>query len=182
MKIRFRVERDIGGRDPGELWTKLSDVASIPRYWHGHREVKVLESEGSKHRVQIVYAFPSLGKGNVGESIIEVDRENKALSFDNYKGPVKGTIKVWIDEIENKIICVYDVEMSPFYAPVRGWVVEHFRRGVEHAFDRLLNSPRESGTMVAERRRARLIGGAGRTGNLGECWGAAAPRTLERAA
>ncbi len=144
MRIYFKVERDIDGHDPNELWTKLSDVSSIPNYWHGHREVKVLEMHDNKYRVEIVYAFPSVGKGNVGESIIETDQENKVLSFDNYKGPIKGAIKVWIDEKKNKIYCIYDVEMSSIYAPAKGWVAEHFKQGVEHAFDRLLGSLEKS--------------------------------------
>jgi len=74
----------------------------MPEFWHGHREVKVLERNGNVYKVQIRYAFPSFGNGNLGESIIEVDEKMKVLSFKNYKGPVKGSIKVWIDEGEKK--------------------------------------------------------------------------------
>ncbi len=138
MKIFFKVERNINGYDLDELWNMLSDVGAIPKYWHGHREIKVLENNGNRYKVKIRYAFPSLGNGNVGESIIEIDQENKILSFCNYKGPVKGTIKVWIDENENKMSCVYDIEMSAIYVLFKGWIVRHFKKGVEHAFDRLL--------------------------------------------
>ncbi len=140
MKIYFKVERDIKGYDPNVLWSKLTDIASIPNYWHGHREVEIMESDGNKHRAKIVYAFPAIGKINVGESIIRTDQENKVLSFDNYKGPIKGIIKIWIDEKENKISCTYDVAMSSLYLPVKSWIVQHFKQGVEHAFDRLLDS------------------------------------------
>ena len=74
MKIRFKVERDITGCDPDELWRRLSDISSIPKYWQGHRSVKILEQKGSSYRVEVQYAFPSLAKGNVGESMIEVER------------------------------------------------------------------------------------------------------------
>ncbi|MFP3262210.1 MAG: SRPBCC family protein [Nitrososphaeria archaeon] len=138
MNVRFKIERNITGYDVDELWKKLSDIESIPEFWHGHREVKVLERNGNVYKVQIRYAFPSFGNGNLGESIIEVDEKMKVLSFKNYKGPVKGSIKVWIDEGEKKMVCVYDVSMSAIYLPTKNWIENHFKQGVERAFDRLL--------------------------------------------
>jgi len=90
VNVRFKIERNITGYDVDELWKKLSDIESIPEFWHGHREVKVLERNGNVYKVQIRYAFPSFGNGNLGESIIEVDEKMKVLSFKNYKGPVRG--------------------------------------------------------------------------------------------
>lgn len=134
------VERGIKGCDVDELWKKLSDVQSIPKYWHGHREVTVLEKDKNKYKVQIMYAFPSLGNGNVGKSIIEVDDRKKVLSFDNFEGPVKGKIRIWIDEDKRSIFCTYNVEMSPIYSITKGLIEYHFKQGVEHAFDRLIES------------------------------------------
>jgi ribosome-associated toxin RatA of RatAB toxin-antitoxin module len=140
VNIRFKVERSITCYDVDDLWKKLSDIKSIPEFWHGHREVKVLEKNGNKYKVQIRYAFPSFDNGNLGESIIEVDEKMKLLSFKNYKGPIKGSIIVWIDEREKKIVCVYNVSMSAIYLLAKGWIEKHFKQGVEHAFDRLLRS------------------------------------------
>ncbi|MGC8558826.1 MAG: hypothetical protein ACP5NC_07565 [Nitrososphaeria archaeon] len=66
-KISFTVERDIGDADVKELWRKLRDVQSIPKYWHGHREVNVLLKDEMGYHVTIKYAFPSIFGGNMGK-------------------------------------------------------------------------------------------------------------------
>lgn len=134
-RISFTVERNIGNVSVDELWRRLSDVQSIPKYWHGHREVNVLERDGNSYHVTIKYAFPSIFGGNMGKSIITVDDGMKAIKFNNTDGPVLGAITVRIDEKDQRLICEYNVSVS---SPMGGWVRKHFMSGVEHAFDRLL--------------------------------------------
>jgi len=134
-RVSFVAERDIGEASVDELWRRLSDVESIPKYWHGHREVNVLQKDGNIYHVTIRYAFPSIFGSNIGKSTVLVDEKMKAIKFDNTDGPVVGTITVRIDEVSRRLVCEYDVSVS---SPMGSWVRKHFMSGVEHAFDRLL--------------------------------------------
>ncbi|WP_069808028.1 hypothetical protein [Vulcanisaeta thermophila] len=139
-RITFRVSVSLDNLDPETAWGRLSDVESIPKYWHGHREVTVIERRGNSYYVRIRYAFPAPRNLNIGHAWINVDNKTKTLTFNNVDGPVRGVIKAYVDEAGKALVCEYDVDITWWQIPMKWWVRKHFMQGVRDALDRIVRS------------------------------------------
>lgn len=136
-RISFRVKVPLNTQRIPEVWARLRDVEHMPMYWHGHREVVVIESSGNEYLARVKFAFPAPGKLNVGLAKITIDENDKSITINHLKGPVRGVVKAWIDEDSGTIACEYDVRVSAWQVPFKWWVRRHFMRGVAHALERI---------------------------------------------
>ncbi|MGC8568956.1 MAG: hypothetical protein ACP5LW_03005 [Nitrososphaeria archaeon] len=137
MRISFRIERGFREGQEEEIWKRLSDVGSIPRYWRGHRDLRVIAKSGSLYVAWVKYAFPAVGRGNEGHAVIEVDDRSRRLRITSICGPVRGTIEATVDANGRKLACTYDVSISSIYLPFRRFAHSHFLKGAESALERL---------------------------------------------
>ncbi|ABW01888.1 type II toxin-antitoxin system RatA family toxin [Caldivirga maquilingensis] len=114
------------------LWSLVSRVEDYPKYWHGHREVKVIGSSGGKLLVNIRFAFN--GPLNHGTAYVELG--NYTVTFNFLKGPFKGThiIKVKDGELTSE----WNIKLNPLLTPMSKWIINHFKQGSEHALERII--------------------------------------------
>lgn len=140
-EVRFVVSEPLGGASPEEVWSRARDVGSMPLYWHGHREVRVVSDEGSSKIVRIRFAFP--GPFNVGTARAFIDDARRELRIEHLKGPIRGPVVVRVSERE--ITCEYGVRLSPWLSLSAGWVRGHFEEGARHALQRLVSGTSGAG-------------------------------------
>lgn len=116
--------------DSSLVWRRVSDLDSIPRYWHGTRRFQVVERGSDWAKANVVFAF-----GGAGKVEAHVDTDSKTLQIRYYDGVVKGTqvVKVRKDEIQVE----WNVEFTGVYRLLQPFIKGHFRSGSAHALERL---------------------------------------------
>ncbi|ACB39162.1 SRPBCC family protein [Pyrobaculum neutrophilum] len=131
MAVRFKVERKT--ESPDSAWAKMSDVENMPRYWGGHREVKILERRGSLLLAQVRFAFP--GPLNKAMAEVYIDGGRREVVMRYLKGPFTGTV---VNYVRNNVVgSIWDVRLHPLFRIAKPWIENHFRKGVEHAVEQL---------------------------------------------
>ena len=133
LSIKFTVSREV---DPGSVdgvWRALSDVEAMPRYWRGHREVRVLSRDGNTYMVKIRFAFP--GPGNSGIARIEVHEEERTVLINYLKGPIRGYVRNYVGD--NALISQWDVKITPPFLIMKPWIRRHFMNGAKNALARI---------------------------------------------
>jgi len=115
--------------DPDEVWGRLSNLQTIPAYWHGTREFTATTS-GESITADITFAF-----GGKGKAQLTVDNQGRTLTFDYLEGPFKGIQRVVVKE--NTIEAEWDVTFKGAYKVLGPWNASHFRSGTRHALTRL---------------------------------------------
>lgn len=131
--LSFAVERRFDEGLSELVWARLSDVESIPNYWHGHRELKVLDKRAGAVLVQVRFAFP--GPMNRGRAEISVDPARREVVVHYMEGPFTGVAKNSVDG--GVIKSVWNIRLSPLLIPLKSWILRHFREGAERALERL---------------------------------------------
>jgi len=131
VSIRFRAERGVS--NPEAVWRRLASVADMPRYWGGHRAVRVLGRRGSAYLVEVVFAFP--GPFNRGVAEVEVDEVGRAVVLRYLRGPFRGVVRNYV--AGGRVVSEWDVVLGWWLRPLRRWLASHFRRGAERALERL---------------------------------------------
>jgi Polyketide cyclase / dehydrase and lipid transport len=126
--MKFVERRQFSG-DPGEVWARVRDVDSIPKYWHGTRELKVT-SRGERTLADVVFGF-----GGKGKEEISVDEAGRTLTIRFLEGPFRGTQRVTVkgDSVEAE----WDVAFRGAFKVISPWNASHFRSGTRHALERL---------------------------------------------
>lgn len=132
--INFKVSRPLCGASAEKVWKRVRDVRSMPKYWRGHREVKVERDEGESVFIRIRFAFP--GPLNKGLAKVSINDKRMELIIEYLKGPIKGRALVKVSNEEAS--CEYDVRLSVWLSPFSLWVRGHFMKGVDHALERIL--------------------------------------------
>lgn len=127
----MQFEERMSLRAPSDVvWGRVSNIAEIPRYWHGTKSLEVIGSEGVASRAKIRFAF-----GGSGEARISVDEEKKTLKIEYTSGPFKGEQIVSVRE--DGLTATWDVRFSGAFRLVSRWNEGHFRSGTIHALERL---------------------------------------------
>jgi hypothetical protein len=128
--VRFTERRELRG-DEASVWARVSDLGSIPKYWHGTREFRVREEAG-KTLADVVFAF-----GGRGRAEVTVDQGRKALTISYLQGPIRGrqVTTVTGGSLESE----WDVEFTGAYRLMGRWNEPHFRSGTGHALERLVS-------------------------------------------
>lgn len=131
VMVSFVVRREV--RVPrGLLLSIIRRIEDYPKYWHGHREVRIIDSSGDMFHVQVKFAFN--GPLNHGEAYVRLTDDGVVFNF--VKGPFKGIHRVRVGDGE--LVSEWDIKLHPLITPIRGWVINHFREGAEHALDRIV--------------------------------------------
>lgn len=123
------VERREFSTDPSEIWSRLSNLETIPKYWHGTRALTAAKSEG-KIIADVVFAF-----GGKGRAEVIVDNQALTLTLDYFEGPFKGKQTVVVRE--GAIEAEWDVTFKGAYKILGSWNKSHFRSGTRNALGRL---------------------------------------------
>ncbi|WP_291999116.1 SRPBCC family protein [Caldivirga sp.] len=110
----------------------ISNVEDYPKYWHGHREVKIIDRSEDTLHVYIKFAFN--GPLNHGDAYVKVS--NDGVLFNFISGPFKGTHRIHV--ADGELISDWDIELHPLLIPVKGWIINHFKQGSEHALERII--------------------------------------------
>lgn len=127
----MRFEEHLPLRAPAEVvWGRVSDVAEIPRYWHGTRSLEIVGAEGEATRARVRFAF-----GGSGEAKISADDGKKTLKIEYLSGPFKGEQVVSVSE--DGLTATWDVRFSGAFRLLSRWNETHFRSGTRHALERL---------------------------------------------
>ncbi len=133
MSIRFSLDKEVSS--PDCAWKVVSDVQSMPKYWKGHREVKILNSDANRFRISITFAFP--GPGNTGEAEVVVLETERRIVINYVKGPVKGNVTIGVRYEDSKVETSWDVQVPLYLAPVEPWLKDHFIKGASDALSRI---------------------------------------------
>lgn len=129
--IKFKVERRID--DPDAVWSRLSDLEQMPRYWGGHRVVRIVGRRSGILQLEIQFAFP--GPLNRGRAEAAVDEANREVLINYIDGPFTGVVKNYVRG--DVVASEWDILLKPLFLPMKPWVVSHFRKGAENALERL---------------------------------------------
>ena len=138
--IEFEVSRQLRHGLSDAVWVLVKDVASMPRYWGGHREVVILSSEGGKVTFRVRFAFP--GPNNVGLAQAQLDDDARQLRIDYLKGPVVGHVEVKVGE--DSIVTRWRVRVPWYMRLVEPWLKRHFQDGARNALERLVEAAETS--------------------------------------
>jgi hypothetical protein len=130
--VKFVERREFRG-DPLEVWNRLSNLATIPSYWHGTRQFTPMKS-GDKMIADVVFAF-----GGKGKAEVTVDDRGRTLILDYFEGPFKGRQRTTVKE--NAIEAEWDVIFKGAYRVLGPWNASHFRSGTRNALVRLCEGP-----------------------------------------
>jgi hypothetical protein len=117
--------------DPEVIWRRVSDVKSIPDYWHGTKSLAIGENvEGKKLIASARFAF-----GGSGKVEITTDDATRTLLLRYVSGPFTGTqtVRVGEKELEAK----WDIEFHGIFRIASGRTAGHFKSGTVHALERL---------------------------------------------
>lgn len=115
--------------DELEIWERVKDVARMPEYWHGQKEIKVGNRDG-KVLAGILFAF-----GGRGEALVTVDDTARLLVLDYVSGPFRGKQSVSVSG--GVISATWDISFKGFYRVISSFNEKHFRSGTLHALQRL---------------------------------------------
>ncbi|MFP3191810.1 MAG: SRPBCC family protein [Thermoproteus sp.] len=129
--IKFRVERRVG--DAEAVWRRLSRLEDMPKYWGGHRRVEVLGVNSGIYSLRITFAFP--GPLNVGYAEAAVDEARREVLLNYVRGPFTGIVKNYV--AGGVLASDWDIIVNALFIPLKPWISSHFRRGAEHALERL---------------------------------------------
>lgn len=132
--MRF-LERQEFTRDSSGVWSRLSNIESIPTYWHGTRELTASQS-GAKITADVVFAF-----GGKGKAVIMVDEAGRTLTLDYFEGPFKGRQTVAVKG--NAVEAEWNVAFNGIYRLLGPLNASHFRSGTRNALRRLCGIPTE---------------------------------------
>lgn len=116
--------------DPEVVWGRLSDVESIPQYWHGTKSLRVLERMDGKVVAQTKFAF-----GGSGREEISTDPASKTLLQRYVAGPFTGTQTVRV--VGKRLEARWDIEFHGLFRIGSGRTAGHFKSGTVHALERL---------------------------------------------
>lgn len=126
--------------DAEGVWRRLSRIEDMPKYWGGHRQVEVLGRSGGVISLRVKFAFPGpLNEGYAEASIDEVKRE-VLLSY--VRGPFTGVVKNYVRD--GLLASEWDISLNPLFIPLKPWVSSHFKKGAQHALDRLAQAQTEA--------------------------------------
>ncbi|MGC9118192.1 MAG: SRPBCC family protein [Thermoproteus sp.] len=129
--IKFRVERRVD--DAEGVWRRLSKLEDMPKYWGGHRRVEVLGVSSGIYSLRITFAFP--GPLNTGYAEAAVDEARREVLLNYIRGPFTGVVR---NSVAGGVLASdWDIVLSPLFIPLKPWVSSHFRKGAEHALERL---------------------------------------------
>lgn len=126
--MKFTERQEFSG-DPARIWSRLSNLQTIPTYWHGTREFAATES-GGKVVADVVFAF-----GGKGKAEVTVDEGERTFILDYVEGPFKGRQRTIVKD--NVIEVEWDVTFKGTYKVLGPWNASHFRSGTRHALARL---------------------------------------------
>ena len=127
----FKLEKEFKA-NPEKIWKIISDISSIPKYWHGHKEIKIIKKDEKYIEAYVNFVFPSTAK--VRYEINDKQKEVIAYYID---GPFKGISKIRIDN--NKLIDEWDIKFNGLFKLISPWEIHHFKKGSEDALNRILN-------------------------------------------
>jgi uncharacterized protein YndB with AHSA1/START domain len=126
--MRFVERREFGG-DPSEVWRRLSNLETIPTYWHGTRGFTA-KKIGGKITADVVFAF-----GGKGRAEVTLDEGERTFILDYIGGPFRGRQRTTVKG--NAIEAEWDVTFKGVYRVLGPWNASHFRSGTRHALIRL---------------------------------------------
>lgn len=117
------------------LWQRVSDIGSMPHYWHGHKSIELSGITDGRCEVLIRFAF-----GGRGRASVEIDDRNMEVRLTYSSGPFTGLQTVRVGDGE--LTASWDIAFRGIYRLVAAFGVEHFRTGTAHALERLRDSAR----------------------------------------
>ena len=126
--MKFSEKREFGA-DPAEVWGRLSNLETVPLYWHGTKQFAASKSAG-KIVADVVFAF-----GGKGKAEVIVDASSMTFTLDYIEGPFKGKQTVTVKD--GAIEADWNVDFRGVYRVLGPWNASHFRSGTRNALARL---------------------------------------------
>ena len=115
--------------DPAEVWARVSNLQTIPTYWHGTREFKITAT-GAKTSADVVFAFGGKGKAEAA-----VDEKGKTLTIEYVDGPFRG--RQTVNVTDGAVQAEWDVAFKGAYKVIGPLNTSHFRSGTRHTLQRI---------------------------------------------
>jgi len=126
--MRFTEKCEFKG-DPAEVWARVSNLHTIPTYWHGTREFKITAT-GAKTSADVVFAFGGKGKAEAA-----VDEKDRTLTIEYVDGPFIGRQTVTVSD--GAVQAGWDVAFKGAYKAIGPLNTSHFRSVTRHALQRI---------------------------------------------
>ncbi len=119
--------------DWNSVWRRVSDIGSMPEYWHGQRSIHVEERSKGVFSASVIFAF-----GGKGHAIVEVDEGMREVRLTYTSGPFRGIQRVQVSD--GTLTAEWHIVFKGLYRFASPFMRSHFRAGTVHALERLCYS------------------------------------------
>ncbi|MGC9071275.1 MAG: SRPBCC family protein [Acidilobus sp.] len=138
--MEFELRRPLSGPGEESVWPLVRDVSAIPRFWRGHREVRVVSSNGPDHELYIRFAFP--GPGDRGVARAHVDDNTRSLRIEYLREPITGVVIIEVRSEE--LITRWSVRGNGLFRLLEPLMRGHFMKGAREALERIASAASHS--------------------------------------
>ncbi len=131
--VRIEVSKEINA--PVEkVWKIASDVDNEPKYWHGTKSVKNLNTAGNTITREVIIAFKN---SKCMETVVL--NPMKSIEVNITEGPLKGSKVITLNYIggKTKVDVVWDIKLSGMMSMFTGMVKGHIEQGTKDALERI---------------------------------------------
>ncbi len=131
--VRIEVSKEINA--PVEkVWKIASDVDNEPKYWHGTKSVKNLNTAGNTITREVIIAFKN---SKCMETVVL--NPMKSIEVNITEGPLKGSKVITLNDIggKTKVDVVWDIKLSGMMSMFTGMVKGHIEQGTKDALERI---------------------------------------------
>ncbi len=131
--VRIEVSREINA--PVErVWKIASDVDNEPKYWHGTKSVKNLNTTGNTITREVIIAFKN---SKCMETVVL--NPMKSIEVNITEGPLKGNKVITLNDMggKTKVDVVWDIKLSGMMSMFTGMVKGHIEQGTNDALERI---------------------------------------------
>ncbi len=132
--IRLTVEVNANA-PPEAIWSIISNIQNMPKYWYLHRDIKVLEKAGSYLRVLINLALPRPFSRE--EALVRVSNQELMIIFNFIKGPLRGKHIIKVNN--GNVISTWSINTSLPLLVFKSWIIRRLRDATTNALSNLIN-------------------------------------------
>jgi carbon monoxide dehydrogenase subunit G len=131
--VRIEVSREINASIE-KVWKIASDMDNEPKYWHGTKEIRNLNTSGNTITREVTIAFKN---SKCMETVVL--NPMKSIDVQITEGPMKGSKVIALNETggKTKVDVVWDIKLSGMMSMFTGMVKGHIEQGTKDALERI---------------------------------------------
>jgi ribosome-associated toxin RatA of RatAB toxin-antitoxin module len=128
---------------PDAVWSVVSNIQNMPKYWRLHRDVKILERADPYLRVLVNLTL--LRPFNRGEALVRVSNADLTVVFNFIRGPFRGRHVIKVNG--DKVVSTWMINPTIPLLIRKSWLVSRLREATINALTRLINDAASLGSL-----------------------------------